>query len=213
MFEKIKVYLQLLFLFLILCIITYSCFAGDKKAKWQGMSAPDEPIQTKLDAAEPQIKYKNAKLIPLANYDVTGVVISTKRYFFDAGSSVSPIDIVLAWDKMSDADVINKIRFKHRRRCILYYPSDGKQWPISFEDIQKNISNNHCIPADSKIKKKLFSVKKYDVVNIKGKLVSVRRDGFENWTSSLSRTDGMGTGELYGCEIIYITDVDILKSL
>ncbi|MBQ3834824.1 MAG: hypothetical protein II816_04850, partial [Elusimicrobia bacterium] len=146
--KDLKIYIQLFLLFIALVVILYFCFAGDKKAKWQGMPVPDEPIQTELDKTEPQIKYKNARLIPLANYDITGVVISTKRYFFDAGASVSPIDVVLAWNKMSVADVINGIKFKHRRRCILYYPKNGEYWPIMFEEIQKNISNNHCIPAN-----------------------------------------------------------------
>jgi hypothetical protein len=32
------------------------------------------------------------------------------------------------------------------------------------------------------------------------------------WTSSLSRDDGQEWGELAGCEIIYVTDVEILKN-
>ncbi len=204
-----KTNIQLILICFLLAFIIYFGFIYTKEPKWQGMPAKKEPIQTEIKNPVP-FKYEKFLITPLANYSITGVVISTKRYFFDSVSSISPIDIAIVWKKMSVADVIKEFKFKHRNRAIIYITKKD-YWPIMEKEVKNCISNNHCIPANKDIKKKLLKIRQYDLVTIKGQLVKVEKSGMEPWISSLSRDDGPGYGKLVGCEIIYVTDVEILK--
>ena len=204
-----KTNLQLCLICLLMALVLYFGFIYKKEPWWQGMPAKKEPIQTNIQNAVP-FKYKKFFITPLAEYSITGIVISTKRYFFDSTSSISPIDIAIVWKKMSVADVIKEFKFKHRRRAIIY-TTKKNYWPIMENEVKTCISNNHCIPANKEIKKKLLKIKQYDLVKIKGQLVKAEKSGMEPWVSSLSRDDGPGWGKLVGCEIIYVTDVEILK--
>lgn len=204
-----KTNIQLCLLCLILVFIGYFGFIYEKKPNWQGMPAKKEPIQKNIKDGVP-FKHKDFYITPLADYSITGIVISTKRYFFDPTSSISPIDIAIVWKKMSVADIIKEFKFKHRRRAIIY-ATKKDYWPIMEKEVKTCISNNHCIPANKQIKKKLLKIKQYDLVKIKGQLVKAEKPGLDPWESSLSRDDGPGWGKLVGCEIIYVTDVEILK--
>ena len=201
--------IQLFFLCLLMAVVGYFGFIYEKTPQWRGILVKKEPVQRMIKTPKP-FKYKKFFITPLAEYSITGVVISTERYFFDPTSSISPIDIALAWKKMSMPEVINELKFKHRRRCLLYAPKKG-YWPIMEQDIRTSLSNNHCIPADKNIKKKLFKIKQYDLVTIKGQLVKAEKPGMMPWTSSLSRNDTSSWGEMIGCEIIYVTGVEILN--
>ncbi len=203
-----KTNIQLFLLFLLMAFVFYFGFIYEKKADWKGIIAKQEPVQRMIKHPKP-FKYKKFFITPLADYSITGVVISTERYFFDSTSSISPIDIALAWKKMSMAEVLTELKFKHRRRCLLYAPKKD-YWPILEQDIRSSLSNNHCIPANKDIKRKLFKIKQYDLVTIKGQLVKAEKPGMMPWTSSLSRNDTSFWGEMVGCEIIYVTDVEIL---
>ena len=204
-----KTNIQLILTCLLLIFIIYFGFIYEEKPNWKGMPAKKEPIQTEILNPIP-FKYEKFFITPLANYSITGVVISTKRYFFDSVSSISPIDIAIVWKKMSVADVIKEFKFKHRNRAIIY-TTKKDYWPIIEKEVKTSISNNHCIPANKNIKKKLLKINKYDLVKIEGQLVKVEKVGMEPWISSLSRDDGPGWGKLIGCEIIYVTNVEILK--
>lgn len=204
-----KTNVQLILTCLLLVFIVYFGFIYKITPSWQGMPAKNDPIQTEIKNSVP-FKYGKFLITPLADYSISGIVISTKRYFFDAVSSISPIDIAIVWKKMSVADVIKEFKFKHRRRAIIY-TTKKDYWPIMEKEVKSCISNNHCIPANKDIKKKLLKINKYDLIKIKGQLVKVEKSGMEPWVSSLSRDDGPGWGKLVGCEIIYITDVEILK--
>lgn len=204
-----KTKIQLFLLCLLMVMIVYFGFIHKKEPNWQGMPAKTEPIQAEITNPVP-FKYKKFFITPLANYSITGIVISTRRYFLDAVASISPIDIAIVWKKMSVADVIKEFNFKHRRRCIIYRTKKD-YWPIMENEVKTSISNNHCIPANDEIKKKLLKIKQYDLIRIKGQLVMAQRADMEPWVSSLARDDGPGFGKLVGCEIIYVTDVEILK--
>ena len=204
-----KIKIQLYLLSVLIIFILYLGFIYKKNPDWKGIPAKNDPIQNEIKNPVP-FKYEKFFITPLAEYSITGIVISTKRYFFDATSSISPIDIAIVWKKMSVADVIKEFKFKHRNRAILYAPKKD-YWPIMEREVKTCISNNHCIPADKYVKKKLLNIKQYDLITIKGQLVKAEKPGMEPWTSSLSRDDVSEWGKLVGCEIIYVTDVEILK--
>lgn len=200
--------IQVFLLCIVLVFVTYFFFIYEKKPDWEGMPAKKEPIQKTIKNPEP-FKYKKFFITPLATYSITGIVVSKERYYFDSVASIAPIDIVIAWKKMSMANVLKEFKIEQRRRCFVYR-SKKNYWPIMKDEIQSSISNNHCIPANDEIKKKLYKLNKYDLVKITGQLIKAEKPGMHPWVSSLVRTDGFGNGELIGCEIIYITDVEVL---
>ncbi|MDR2981331.1 MAG: hypothetical protein LBV12_03685 [Puniceicoccales bacterium] len=77
----------------------------EPKADWPGRPAPDEPRQDKEHLPVP-FEYKEHQIIPLANYSITGVVLSRSRYRFDRGAVLSPIDIGMGWGRLSEAAII-----------------------------------------------------------------------------------------------------------
>jgi hypothetical protein len=45
------------------------------------------------------------RLSLLASFDIRARVIASERYWFDRGSALSPVDLVLGWGAMSDSTV------------------------------------------------------------------------------------------------------------
>jgi len=206
-----KEYIEIIILLSCLVALIYFGLLYEKKADWEGVPVKSEPIQTTLKS-NISIKYgKGFFIVPLADYKIKGIVVSTERYFFDSTSFISPIDICLVWKNMSVADVINGFKFKQQRRYVLYAPKNKKYWPLMEQEVKSCLSNNHCIPANKQIKKQLLKIKKFDLVTLKGQLVKVQKVGMQDWVSSLSRDDEGEWGKLGGCEIIYVKEVTIEK--
>lgn len=188
---------------LIAALLPFILFSCSKKADWQGIPAPQEPIQNTLELPKP-FEYKEHAITPLANYSVTGVVLSTKRYRFDREASLSPVDIAVGWKHMSDAEVLNKLKIDQRHRWYIWRAPEG--YPIQKELIERSSANEHCVPATPQIKKALLKIKKHDLVTIKGYLISAEKQNWK-WTSSLTRND---TGS-NSCELIWVTEVSSSK--
>jgi len=191
------------FIIPVLILFIWGCVKHAPQADWQGYLVKSPPEQTSGNIPAP-FEYKGMTITPVANYSITGVTLGSKRYMFDRNSYISPIDVSLGWKKMSDAAVVNKIKLNQKVRNLTYYAPEGL--PILESEIISSQSNNHCIPADNKIKKQLFSIDKYDLVTIKGYLVNVRGKNFK-WDSSLSREDSGHNAS----ELIWVTEVDFDK--
>jgi hypothetical protein len=171
----------------------------------------EPPQQTVLDDRR-EIGYKGkdgpVTLVLLAEYDITGVVRSRRNYTGDAASSVSPMDLVLAWGNLNKNDIEDLITFSQSGRWYYYYVRENPS--VSLYDVQTQSSNDHIIPADGAVLRQLKKIGKYDIVELHGYLVSVIFDSrSEPWNSSLSRED---SGDR-SCEIMYVTSVIIKEQL
>ena len=186
-----------------------------------------EPIQKKTDKKEFTIDAGGftAKIDPLAEYSISGVVLNTvdHNYQFkdDVYSHLAPVDINMAWGVAGDnANKIKATAAISRGDEIEYL--DGN-WlaAVGHEKINKQISNNHLIPASDDIRTRLRLVRKGDHIKMDGFLVGVYSDKASPWISSLERGDshpltdlqrGLGdTTRDNACEIIYVTDLKWLK--
>jgi hypothetical protein len=170
----------------------------EPKAKWRGIPAGREPVQTST-ALPTTFSSGDFSITPLANYSLTAVVLSRSRYRYDASSKISPVDLALGWGPMSIAGVINDLNISQSGRWYEYsYHGDP---PLDPAQIARNSANTHCIPASDEIRRQLLAVKRHELVTLSGYLVQVTRsDGF-HWRSSLSREDTGGGA----CEIVWIT--------
>ena len=172
----------------------------------------NEPKQEKLSSREETVNIGGLKvnITILAKYDITGVVLDTERY----DDVVGPVDIGLAWGTLAEDN-----NYKNFTSCVvknrtLTWMSNNATWVKKMggeNEITKNCSNNHLIPANDNIRKEICNIKKDEYVRLTGYLVRAEWNVGSTkhiWgPSSLSRTD---TGD-NACEIMYVETVNIFK--
>lgn len=130
-----------------------------------GEIAPNSPIQTDSHAAPIQVN--DFTLIPLADYNILAHVLSRDDYTFDAGASLSPTDLALGWEPMSDETVLNKMDISQGNR---FFSWRVDMLPIPQHEIEIHAANMPIIPANDAVKSQLKQVRKGQVVSVKGQL-------------------------------------------
>jgi hypothetical protein len=165
-----------------------------------GVKIRSAPVQT---ATGPR-KWteKDYEIRALARFEIKARILSRKRYYFDPTSDISPLDLALGWDDMSDSGVLKYIGISQSGRWYNYYYQ--AECPISPAAIATQSANVHCLPADSDVWSKLRDLPVNSFVELKGFLIEAQKAGNpQPWTSSLVRDD-TGAG---ACEIFWVTDV------
>ena len=77
--------------------------------------------------------------------------------------------------------------------------------PITDNEIIKNSSNMHVIPANRRVSREIGDIRRGSIVQLKGFLVDVDSESGFVWRTSLTRDD-TGNGS---CEIFYVEDLVI----
>ena len=176
-------------------------WSGTEISRALGVLAPDEPYQKEVHSA--RFREMNGYRIELlASFDIRARVIATERYWFDRGSALSPVDLVLGWGAMSDSAVLQQISVSQGGRFYRWWV---KSLSVPRRAIETQSANMHMIPASGEIARQLQSIRAGNMVHLKGYLVEVTsKQGFR-WKSSLTRTDtGGGACELILVESIYV---------
>lgn len=137
-----------------------------------------------------------------ASYTVTARILGTSRYFLGWQSDLAPVDLVLGWGLMADKRVNSKVSISQSGR---FYRWHTREYPMPPEQIVASSANTHIIPASGRVEKIVKSLRKNQVVTLKGSLVNAARDDGVYWNTSLTRTDE-GDGS---CELFYVEDVTI----
>ena len=166
-----------------------------------GTLAPYDPIQNTDNLPAPISMGLNT-IMPLANFSIEGRILSRKRYIVGKETQLSPVDFAMGWGRMSDKNVVDKLKISQRGR---WYFWKAKHYPIPRREIETHSANMHIIPANKSVKKKVLKAKEGQIVKFNGYLVRVIGQDW-NWKSSLSRND-TGDG---ACEVIYVEDFEIL---
>lgn len=151
------------------------------------------------DVSEGQFEFDGFQLTRRASFELQARVLSRRDYRFDRGAALAPTDLALGWGPMSDEAVLDQLKVSQGGR---WFQLRWDQTPsVSEREMMTNASNMHIIPANDTVADALKSVRKGQVVQLKGYLVDVAAsDGFR-WTTSLSRTDtGNGACELFFVE-------------
>ena len=165
-----------------------------------GVLAPSTPLQQTLGAEAPIFRQDRYEIKALAEFTLEARVLSRARYRFDAGASLSPLDLALGWGPMSDSAVLEQIDIQQRGR---FYYWRTATFPIPRREIEIHSANMHLIPASRAVADRLKSVRPGHIVSLSGYLVEVHRDDGWQWRSSLSRED-TGSG---ACELIWVETV------
>ena len=161
-----------------------------------------EVLQDNDNLANP-ISFKNATIIPQANFHVTGLVLSRKKYFIGKESKFSPMDLAMGWGAMANENVVSQLKISQHNRWFYW---KAKKFPIPRREIEKHSANMHIIPADDLVKKKLMKTQKDNIVRFSGYLVRVVANNW-TWQSSLTRND---TGN-HACEVVFVNEFEILN--
>lgn len=162
-----------------------------------GVLVPEAPSQFLL-AAGPAWQQGKYRYTARAEFSMRARVLSTKRYWFDGASAVSPLDFAVGWGRMSDQAVIDQMGYAQTGRWYRYWPR-GREFPLDAQEIASHSANMHMIPADDAVKAVLRDVRRGDLISLDGYLVSVSSQDGWRWDTSLSRTD-TGNG---ACEIVW----------
>jgi hypothetical protein len=167
-----------------------------------GVLAPNAPIQVNL--TPPQVfQFKKYEISALAEFDLTGRILSKCNYIFGTESALSPVDLAMGWKSMSDSSVLDKIEISQSGRR---YRWAVREFPISRRDIETCSANMHMIPSSSAVEADLQRLRKGQVIRLKGKLVSINANGKWFWRSSTTRED---TGN-NSCEVIWVESIQVL---
>jgi len=167
-----------------------------------GIVAPDSPVQEKAFGAKNK-DFKGIRIIPKAKIKLEARILSMKNYYFDTFSDLTPTDIVFGWGPMSDETNLNTIMVKQSDRSFYFEMTNP---PIPQEKMWQHTANMHLIGPTQKIRNKISSLRKGQIIRINGYLVNAKAP--EGWTlkTSLSRTDiGKDSSEL-----VWIKSLSIL---
>jgi hypothetical protein len=178
------------------------------KAVYQGEIAM--PIQVDIKEKDRIIlegSEGKVELIPRAEYSLTGVVKSKKKYS-DYTSQISEYDLAMAWGDLNKDEIDSGISYSQNGRW--YYYKYSPDISVNADYISKNSANVHIIHKDKDILKKIESLKEEDYIKLEGYLVDVDFKNPNNtslWETSETRND-TGNG---ACEIMYVENVTIIE--
>lgn len=168
-----------------------------------GAVAMEQPVQTALkkgEASDIQLEGYNLRL--LAKYHIRARVLARADYHFGREADLSPTDLALGWNLMSDETVLDELSISQSGRFYFWYAS---RLPVLRQTIEHNSANCHIIPADAEVAAALDEVRVGHVVTIDGYLVRATGTGGWSWQSSLRRDD-TGDGS---CEVIYAQKLEL----
>lgn len=147
----------------------------------------------------------------LYEYTLEGLVVITEDYSDNnqPWNVFSPKDLTLVWGKVAQYNKEIDFDWKHSNRHS-YHKLDPYVVEKYFGGsiyLNSEVSNNHVIPADDRVRKEIDMVRRGDHIIIEGYLVNAEffkgNVPYGKWESSVTRYD-TGDG---ACEVIYVTNI------
>lgn len=191
---------KILFLLLLAFVIWQFMGLDRQNTLGPGVYAPEPPQQNTFKSTA--FSREGYRITPLADFQLKAKVLSRENYRFDKEADLSPTDLALGWGRMSDEVVLEHFDITQRNRWY-FWQSD--RMPISRQEVIRSSANMHMIPANEQIAAQLKKIRKGDIVEIEGNLVSVEDSNGWRWVSSLSREDS-GNGS---CELVWLTHITV----
>lgn len=194
----------------VVILFLHGCSKPETTATEQGeIDTSRDPVQTTAnpeDVITLEIKDGVFDLKPMAKYKASVMVMSKKSYSYGWMGEIVPIDLALAWGKLTKPEYDKYIYYSQSDRWYSYtYEPES---PLNAGYIGKHSANTHIIPATENILKALKSVTKKQKVVLEGFLVYLEgtyKGEKVFWNSSLTRDD-------YGdnsCELFFVEKVRI----
>ncbi len=166
-----------------------------------GVLVAEAPLQQPLDEAV-ALRKGEVAIKPLAKFALTARVLGREDYRWDELARLVPVDLALGWGRMSDSDVLDKVRISQSGR---FYFWQLRQFPIPEREIIESSANMHLIAADDSIERAIKRTRVGDIVSFDGYLVEADWPNGRKAVSSLTRSD-TGAG---ACEIVWVENFSI----
>lgn len=193
---------KIIILLAILAGLRYFLSPGEV-ALGPGVKAAGTPRQSAIEAPR-SFDHNGFQVTPLADFSIRAKVLSREDYHFGREAELSPVDLALGWDRMSDEQVLQDIDISQSGR---WYRWRTETFPIPRRDIETQSANMHLIPGDSLVQDRLDDVRAGQIVQLEGYLVRADADDGWHWVSSLTRDDTGGRS----CELVYVKRVRIVR--
>jgi len=162
-----------------------------------GVLVPTVPLQE--DVPERALGEVNGfQLTAFARYTLRGRVLGTKRYRSGPGADLVPIDVAVAWGRMSDQAVLDQLGVSMSNRFFFY------EWrgapPLPQGELQCSGANNHVIAANDAVSHAVSHLRTGELIEMQGWLVNATGPDQFRWRSS-HRRDDTGNG---ACELFFV---------
>lgn len=154
---------------------------GSTQKVGPGMLAGGSPIITQADLQT--FSDDDFKFQVINHYEADARVLNASNYYFDRMSRISPMDIAIGWDNLSDEAFINAIDFSITERELEWQSSVST---IDETEIKNSTQLLHIIPKNRQIRETLKSIKIGDIVTLSGYLVNVKSAIGLKWNSHSS---------------------------
>ncbi len=193
------------FVLILLALIPIACSKGELRE-----AGPfGQPIQTEMSYLTPLGVFEDFEIFATDEYEISAVILSRKRYWFDAESDLSPVDFLLGWGPVTLEPNISKIEWSQSGRWG-NYRYRYEDITINQNDIAQNTANTHIIPDPDQpnLRSELLGLRRGDSVRLVGYLVKIYGENGWRWESSRSRNDTGGGA----CEVFFVTDWEPLDT-
>lgn len=192
-----------LLLLIFLIAAAWKLFVSDTVELGPGVKVLQAPIQ-QMVSGEQGFDFKGYQITRLASFDLKAKILSKEAYSLGRESDLSPVDLALGWQNMSDEKVLTQIDISQSNR---WYHWHVKQFPIPRKEIETQSANMHLVPANDLVEDMIELAKQGQIIEIRGSLIRVESDDNWHWQSSLTRDD---TGA-HACELVYVDSFNIIE--
>lgn len=180
--------------FLLVCLSTLTAKAELLPTPLQ---TPIEPASVSLDAGTALLR---------AQFSAQVQVLSTNMYADGWRGDIAPFDLAVGWGPISTYDSLHQLRFTQADRFYYWEIPETQLKSWTAPQIILHSTNIHIVPASPTIRARMMTLRAGDKIRLTGYLSDVLHPDGLIWLTSLRRDDtGQGA-----CEILYLTDIEIL---
>ena len=172
-----------------------------------------EPVQTEIKKAPFSVTVGGSdyQITPLYDYDLAGMVVSYQHHNGNYGlhrrwgDHLNVADFCVVWQDNAFTAQLDKLNFWNGEFTCNVQTSDSEAWASFHMD---QLSNNHLLTVDDRIRDQLGAIKIGDQIRIRGWLSDYSHgQGGGRKTSTIRQDTGNGA-----CETIFVQQVDILNA-
>ncbi len=171
-----------------------------------GILITSAPQQEELGSGVVTVPHGVFHLKPLARFSLDARLLHRKIYRYEPRAALAPLDLAVGWGSMSDSAVLDRLKISQSMRFFWYQYRMPP--PIPQEEIIRQSTNLHIIPADAAVEKLCRSLRAGELIHLEGELVEASGPAIGTWRSSLRRDD-TGNG---ACEVVLVRRVERIEA-
>lgn len=197
-------------LLLLILLSSYSCYRTNRLPAQSDFPSitRQEPKQTAIQRRPftVTVNGQTHTVTPLFEYEISGMVASchfSKVLAEYRRDDLNIMDVGLLWGSNLDPAIYTAMKFYNNGVFLHYKTSNYDIWQKF--DLNK-VSNNHLLCTNSVQNKRIKTLKKGDVISIKGYLASYTLEHGKRGSSTVRTDRGNGA-----CETVWVENLTLLK--